>query len=215
MQVTSTVPNAGFNLSVQAQGPGLYYAGSGIFYWGGGTNHQWASPLSRVSGTITVNNAEVNIIPDKSVTWMDRQWGTGVAYNGWNWFNVILENGMTMGIWHSKPINGTTSFDSFVTVQFPDGHQEVHQLDNDIHDANPWTSKVTNLTYYTEFQLNIPTLEAVIRATVPVKGAGEMTVQGEPIPSRTLFEGFTVYSANIRGKCVKGYGLTERLFQIA
>lgn len=172
MQVTSTVPNASFNLTVEPQGPALLYAGSGSFFWGGGMNNQWASPNSRVSCTVLVDIKEADVIPGKSVTWMDRQVGTGLEYNGWHWFNIILENGLNLGVWSAKPINGRQHFSSFASVQFPDGHQEVHLLDVDIHVAKPWTSKVTNLTYYAELQLNLPTMQTNINVTIPAKGAG-------------------------------------------
>lgn len=211
MQVESTVPGASYNLTITPKGSPLFYAGSGSFFWATNINNQWAIPDAWVTGKIVVNDTEVSILPEKSRCWFDRQWGTGLAYNGWFWFNIMLDNGINLGVWVTEPINGTTAVSSFATVQFPDGHHEVHLVDHDIKPTGAFTSSATNLTYYTHFELNMPTMRAKLNAYIPV-AKGEMTFREQPISSRTLFEGFTIFSGTMAGAKVSGYGLTEKLY---
>ncbi|KAL3422937.1 hypothetical protein PVAG01_04684 [Phlyctema vagabunda] len=79
---TSSIPGATFNLTSEPTGPILYHAGSGIFTWGMDITYEWAAPQMKTSGTITVDGEEINIIPEQSTSWYDRQYGPGFATSG-------------------------------------------------------------------------------------------------------------------------------------
>ncbi|KAI8933250.1 hypothetical protein NX059_009881 [Plenodomus lindquistii] len=216
--VDSTDPRAMYNLTFEPRGPNLYHGGSGIHYWGTGTTTQIAYPQLWVTGTITLaNGTKTEVIPEESVGWMDRQWGEGYASNGWFFYTIFLPNGMSFAAWRTGAVDSNPKRSSFATVLFPDGHQEVHVLEPDVHESDPWVSADTNLTYYASFQLNIPTLKLSANLTLPYKNTGEMATLENPAAITTLFEAYADVVATIDGHelPVPGFGLVETIFPSA
>lgn len=208
----SSDPHATFNLTFEPRGPNLYHGGSGIHWWGTGITNEIAYPQLWVTGTITVNNTEIAVIPEKSLGWMDRQWGPGYASKGWWFFNFYLPNGWVIAAWHTRPVDSTPKISSFATVLFPDGHHEIHVLDENIHASNAWVSADTNLTYYGTYKLDFPTLQLSLDVELPVQGVGEMTYLDKISTTSTLFEGFAEIFGNLRGEPISGFGLVEQLY---
>jgi hypothetical protein len=205
----STVPSASFNLTFEPRGPTLYHGASGIHYWGNEITSQWAHPQMWTTGTITVNGTELAIVPERSLTWFDRQWGRGIAYRGWFWYNIFLSNGLTLAAWRTFPVDETPKISSFATVLFPDGHHEIHTLDPDVHESDPFVVSETNLTYYGSYRLSFPTLKLELEVKLPVK-AGELTFQNQV--TATFFEGFAEYTGTYKGKGIEGFGVAEQVY---
>ncbi|KAH8800908.1 hypothetical protein F5884DRAFT_685550, partial [Xylogone sp. PMI_703] len=155
MTQISTIDGVEFNLTSVAQGPNFYDAGSGVFNWGNAQTTEWAVPEGRMTGTITIDGNEVTIIPEKSMSWFDRQFGVGFGSSGWNLWIFLLDNGVKVTAWASKAVPGGDS-QFFTTMLFPDGHIEVYPLEEDFHPSQPFTSTVTNITYHGKYTLNIP-----------------------------------------------------------
>ncbi|KAK6378806.1 hypothetical protein LTS17_006509 [Exophiala oligosperma] len=213
-QVTSTQPGAAFNLSLKADGPNLFHGASGTFTFGDGLTNEWAAPTMGVSGFVTAEDGSQSaIISEKSLSWFDRQWGYGAARNGYYWFDIFLDNGVIMALWKTNPEPGTNRTTTFVTVLYPDAHHEIHIADQNIHAAGPWVSKTTNYTWYSSFQLNIPTLSSTIDVAV-LHQAGEMAIPGHPTEPTTLYEGYAEFNGTFKGEMVTGFGLSEQLQQI-
>jgi hypothetical protein len=219
----SSLPGLTFNLTSQPQGPNLYHGGAGAFSWGidipnmsgTGLTNEWGAPDMWVTGTITENQKQVNVIPGESRSWFDRQWGNGAATAGWTWYNIFLENGIILAIWHSNPIPGFSSkTDSFATILFVDGHQEIYPINNDIHPTDPFVSPQTNLTYYGSYQVVIPDVNAKFNITLAVH-TGEMTVAEAPTAANTLFEAYVDVEGLYEGVPVSGYGLSEVKYGLA
>lgn len=206
--VDCTMPEATFNLSMGHRGPSFYHSGSGTYLWGSDLTSEYAMSNLWVTGTITTNGTTAAIIPDKSRAWFDRQWGHGFAFNGWNWFVVFLDNDLTLAIWRVPPVDGSSKIDAFTTVLYPDGHHEVHLVRENIQPSGPFTSSRTNTTYFSRFDIEIPTLNTSLQVRLP-RQSGEMT---DATASRTLFEAYAEFTGSFKGSKVAGYGLSEQNF---
>ncbi|XP_014551556.1 hypothetical protein COCVIDRAFT_30922 [Bipolaris victoriae FI3] len=209
----SSDPHATFNLTFEPRGPNLYHGGSGVHWWGTGYTNEIAYPQLWVTGTITTNGTTVAVIPEKSLAWMDRQWGTGGAINGWWFFNFYLPNGWVIGGWRTQPVDDTPKVSSFATVLFPDGHHEVHAMDPNVHESDSWISADTNLTWYAKYQLTIPTIDLTLDVKLPHK-AGEMAYLEELGAAITLFKGYATVSGTLCKENITGYGLVEQIYSL-
>lgn len=208
LTAVSVVPGASFNLSYQAMGPNFYQGATGAYFWGTAEVFAFDNPETLPSGTITWNNTEIKIIPEESKAWFDIQWGTGYAYNGWYSMVFLLDNGVRVVTMTTIGLNGTGYRDSIVTFGYLDGHHEVYAIDTDYHPRNPWKSKTTNITYYNNYQINVPG-KATFNVTLPVEG-GEFTHYDDPTPQNSIADSFAYFEGTLDGKSVKGVGIAER-----
>jgi len=204
----SSVPEAPFNLTYVPKGPNLYQAGSGAYIWGLGYAYAFDAPETYVTGTITVGGKIVNIVPEKSMTWFDMQWGPSYAPGGWHAFVVLLENGVKIQITVTNPAEKYNQ-NSLATFMFPDGHHEVYPVVNDVHPSNPFVSKISNITYYSNYRLDIPLKRASFDVTVPVPG-GETALLTDPSPANTIADSFAYFTGTFDGVAVSGWGIAER-----
>lgn len=204
-------PCVTMNLTLEPRGPNLYHAGSGIHWFGGGITHEIASPQLWVTGSINVNGTDVAVIPEESVGWLDRQWGPGAPTKGWDFYTIYLSNGWSMSVWHVSSTNLPLKLSRFATVLFPNGHTEVHTLEDDIHPTGPWVSPVTNLTYHNGYTLNLPTLGLSLEVTVKHPGTGELTNLDVPGLGTTILEAYVEVSGIHDGEPVTEFGVSEQL----
>ncbi|RFU32593.1 hypothetical protein B7463_g3733, partial [Scytalidium lignicola] len=207
MTQTSTITRAGFNLTSVAQGPNNYDAGSGVFNWGLGLTTEWSVPEAWVTGTITIDGKEVAVIPEKSMAWYDRQFGPGFGTSGWNLWIFLLDNGVKVTVWATNAVSGGEP-QFFATMLFLDGHHEVYPVAEDFHPSVPFVSKLTNLTYYGKYMLEIPQKRTRLEVTLPTL-AGEMTDPTNPQNSSTLFEGYSTFAGYFDNQYVTGWGTSE------
>lgn len=80
----STVENVGFDLTFNTSSTVVLNGGLGLFAVDDSYDFQWSVPRGQVSGTITVNGTAVEIDPEQSFDWYDRQWGAVPV--SWSWF---------------------------------------------------------------------------------------------------------------------------------
>lgn len=165
----STLPEFKFNLQWIPKGALLYQGGSGYFRFGADLAYTFDAVDSLPSGTMIVNGTKVTIVPEKSVGWVDYQWGPGYAIGGWHDFVILLDNGVSMQVTVTAPYPGYTQA-SFTTMCYPNGHQEVWPVDNNTYPENPWVSKLSNITYYSDYTVRIPLKNTILHAHLPIKG---------------------------------------------
>lgn len=206
----STVEGAEFNIVSSPKGPNFYDAGSGSYFWGTDMTYELAYPEQWVTGNITYKGEVIDIVPEKSMSWLDRQFGPGIGLAGWNLWILLFDNGIKACIWRSEAVHDNPK-QYFATFLFPDGHHEIYPIDSEIHPSNPFVSNQTGFTYYGRHKVNIPGINAHFDIQQPVL-AGEMTLSSKPTAGNTLAEGYSVVSGSIRGQTVKGWGVSERRF---
>ena len=196
-----------FNLSWVPKGPNFYQGGSGFFKWGTKPAYTIDCPETLDTGTFTTNGREVSIVPEESMGWFDYQWGPGYAVGGWEAYVIILDNGVKMQVTLTAP-NPAYAQGSFATVMYPDGYHAVWPILNDTHPSNPWVSPQTNLTYWQDYVINIPTRKTSLVVHLPVRG-GETAPLDDPSPANTIADSFAYFSGTFEGLSVRGWGIME------
>ncbi|KAL3421419.1 hypothetical protein PVAG01_07864 [Phlyctema vagabunda] len=206
---TSNISGASFNLTSTPRGPNLYHGGSTSFFWGTGITNELAAPEMYVTGTITtLDGSKVNVTSNQSISWLDRQWGPGIASGGWLWFDIILEDGIKIAAWFVNPVSGSDRSQSFATILYPDSRHEVVWLDPNLVSSEPITSDITGIVYNTSYQIKMPIKNAEFNITMPVK-VGEMPLLTAPSSTDSILEGFSLIEGIFDGLPAKGFGLIE------
>ncbi|EWZ28639.1 uncharacterized protein FOBCDRAFT_262651 [Fusarium oxysporum Fo47] len=199
--------NHGWNITFEPRGPNLYDGGSAAFFWGSDYNREWAAPNAFTTGTVTINGSRHEIDPTRSTAWYDRQWGVGLAINGWYWFPLQLVDGTRICVWALNPVGNYHK--SFGTVLKPDGSHEVVTMLPDIHPENSWVSKETNITYYASFTLSFPE-KGTLRIVIPQGKERQYGEFGAQDKSATVYEAYAEVNGVWEGKSVRGWGLSEQ-----
>jgi len=197
-----------FNLTLKTRGPNLYQGGTGAYIWGSDIAYAFDNPEAYTTGSFTTPQGEhVNIVPEKSITWFDVQWGPGYAGYGWYSFVMLLDNGVKIATQTAKPLPDG-SFNSIATFSYPDGHQEVYGIDPVTIASNPWVSNWTNITYYYDYEITVP-LKGTFWLHLPVAG-GEVTHRDDPTPDNSISDSFAYVKAFVDGEYINGIGIAER-----
>jgi hypothetical protein len=203
----SALPESEFNLQWAPKGPNLYQGGLGYFEFGAVLAITFDAVEALPSGTMVVNGTDVTIVPEKSATWIDYQWGPGYAVGGWHDFVVLLDNGVRMQITVTKP-DPAYKVASFTTMMYPDGHQEVWPVDNNTYPANPWVSSLSNITYYNDYIVKIPLKNTILYAHLPLE-SGETGPSKGANNANTICDTFAWFNGTFDGFPVRGYGIME------
>ncbi|KAF2801323.1 uncharacterized protein BDZ99DRAFT_240450 [Mytilinidion resinicola] len=206
-KAVSVVPAFPFNLTHTPKGAGSYQGGAGTYIWGGLRCWAWDAPEALTTGTLTIDGAEVAVIPEKSITWMDWQYGPGYASEGWYSFVIALTNGVKITTMTTYP-NSKYPTGSVATLGFPDGHHEVYALDRDFHPADPWVSKDTNVTYYKSYQVNVPAKGISLNVSLAMEGGELYNPDTEGI---IIADTFSYFEGTYEGLPVTGWGNSERM----
>ncbi|EXJ86722.1 hypothetical protein A1O3_03675 [Capronia epimyces CBS 606.96] len=203
----STLPEFKFDLQWVPKGPILYQGGSGFFEFGADLAYTFDVVEALPSGTLVVNGTNVTVVPENSTTWLDYQWGPGYAIGGWHDWVILLENGVRMQVTVTAP-NAAYKQASFTTMVYPDGHQELWPVKNDTQPRNPWVSSLSNITYYSDYVIDIPLKNTILYSHLPVKG-GETGPSNGSTTANTIADTFTWINGTFDGLPIKGYGIME------
>jgi len=208
MVSTSTAAGIEYNLTSVPKGNMLYDGGSSFFLWGTNITCEFAQPECWVTGTVKINGTDVAVVPEKSMSWFDRQFGPGYGDYSWNLWIGYLSNGVKFCIWHNNDGPGFVG-QKFGTFAFPNGHQEVYPMREDIKASNPFTSNLTNVTYHGNYEVSFPKKNITLAVTLPVL-AGEIVNRASPGSGEALFEGYSTFVGSFGGEQVTGWGVTEQ-----
>jgi len=205
----SVVPEYSFNLTHVPKGPNSYQGGAGTYIWGTARAYAFDAPEAWTTGTLTINGIETRVIPEKSMTWLDFQYGPGYASEGWYSFVILLANGVkitTMTLF-STPKYPTVSL---ATLGYPDGHHEVFTVDKEFHPADPWVSPSTNITYYKSYQINIPAKRTSLNVRLAMEG-GELFDPDDLSKGIKIADTFSYFWGIFDGRPITGWGNSERM----
>lgn len=87
-KVQSHVEGAVFDISFKLSSPVLLDGGIGQFGPADSPVFEWTVPSCKTDGWIEISGKKVDIIPEKSLTWYDRQWGA--VPSSFQWFGIHL-----------------------------------------------------------------------------------------------------------------------------
>jgi hypothetical protein len=202
----STNPDVGYDITIEATASALLNGGTGAFTWGSDTCSQWAMPAGRTTGTLTINDTKVNIDPDHSRTWYDRQWGPGAPTTGnWTWFALQFQNsGMRVSAW-SVDNEDPYQRARFATVQTPDGSHQILPTTLVPNTQKMFTSSATNTTYPLEWELSFANGDSLTITSL----RPDQEIVATLAPGDCAYQGFVTFSGQFWGKDVKGFGAVE------
>lgn len=170
--------------------------------------NEFSAPECYVTGNITIQGETIDVIPEKSAAWYDRQFGPGFPSAGWNVWVLLLSNGVKAEILHTNPV-GNDPPQILGTFVFPDGHHEIYPIDKNIHGSNPFVSKATGFTYFKNFEVTVPGMDTTLFLDQPFP-VGEVLIPSvTPTKANTLSESFATAKGIFKGKQVTGYGVIE------
>jgi len=205
----SVDPTYTFDLTHRPKGPNSYQAGGGTYIWGGARCWAWDNPEAWTIGTVTINGTKTRVIPEKSMTWMDFQYGPGYASQGWYSFLVLLSNGVKITTMTTLPTPKYSTV-SVATIMYLDGHHEIYTVDKDFHAADPWISPNTNITYYKSYQVNIPAKCTSLNVRLAMEG-GELFYPDNITNGSKVADTFAYYWGTFEGRPISGWGNAERM----
>jgi hypothetical protein len=208
-KAVSVDPTYPFNLTHTPKGTNSYQGGTGSYIWGGGRVQAWDAPEALTTGTLTINNTEIAVVPSKSLTWMDWQYGPGYASEGWYSFLAVLTNGIKITTMTTFPTEKYAGV-SLATLGFPDGHHETYSVEKDFHPRDPWVSPETGITYYRSYQVNIPAKGISLNVSVAMEG-GELYNPDDRSKGIIVADTFSWYEGTYEGLPITGFGNAERM----
>ncbi|KAH7129577.1 hypothetical protein B0J13DRAFT_679252 [Dactylonectria estremocensis] len=217
--VETNVPDVHINLTFNTRSPALVNGGTGAFVLSGILSYEWAIPEARTSGTLTVNGTEIELDPNHSITWFDRQWGgqtspivttkssTGAA--SWHWFQLHISScgscsttKVLLSGWVVTYENGPKA--QFATVRQSPGVQQVLAISSMDATGRTWTSPYTNITYEQDFKLKLG--DGSYFKLAVVTEDQEMHSDNGASPA---YEGYLEFTGIYQGHAVSGFGLVE------
>ncbi|KAI9325715.1 hypothetical protein DFJ73DRAFT_965621 [Zopfochytrium polystomum] len=208
MRYSAAVPDMRFDITF-GYSPVLLYGGFGQFVGAAGALvNEWASPAGRTTGYLVVNGTRVDVDPDRSMTWFDRQWGG--AYARWHWYEILLDvdGGRTrvpLGVWNGlDPATG--KWRAFATTREEPGVQVVSAVPNiTVVPGRSYLSPYTNVTYDLDYVITFEDPSTVLKVSCVVE---DQEIHSTP-ELKAAYEGLIDVSGTYKGKRVTGFGLIE------
>ena len=214
-ELVARTPWGGLHLVLEAEGPVLYYAGTGAYAMLGRSQYHFALPRLRAAGALTVDGATVEVTGDG---WLDRQIGrfSGPAARpiAFTWLGVDLPGGDQLAVWDCGFAGGTDEErETWATLLHPDGRHEIVPVPPFAqHPRRRWTSPATGVAYGAGWTLTIPTLEAELVVTVdPVDQETVRVVDGVPSAAASYHQGVATYRGTYRGSTVTGVACVDQV----
>ncbi|MEE8368290.1 MAG: lipocalin-like domain-containing protein [Thermoanaerobaculia bacterium] len=155
LELTATKPivehgEQGFSLKAESEGNASYYLSFTDMKTTG--NLQVGERVFEVSGS----------------SWFDHEWGTsalGPDAIGWDWFGLQLDDGRELMLFHIRTSDGRIERVSGGTLVEANGESRWLTADEfDIEPIGTWTSRFTDTTYPSGWEISIPAegLELVV-----------------------------------------------------
>jgi predicted secreted hydrolase len=212
MHVQSSHSNVTFDLTYQATTKPLINGGAGVVMLGASESKQWSLPACRTNGFLVVNNEQIPIDPMRSLTWYDRQWGTG-GFTNWTWFGLhIPQTGHVLSIWTGDTHTNRTAPvvpGRFATVRNAQGAQTVCDVTWTPDLNRTFYSDSANETYPLAWTVEIPNYDAVVRIE---SGAANQLNTGSHGPEPPAYNGFVTFSGQFQGAEIEGFGIVEIVY---
>lgn len=212
MRIKTEFDGALINLDIKNLKPALVNNAQGrIGFFKGIEQYEYAFTNMPTSGKVTIDGTEYKV---DGISWFDRQYGQSTpsdAYekNQWVWFNPQLDNGVSLSIWQIYELDDNRMIIQ-TTASMPDGSQLVAFSDPVVM-SGFWQSPETGKRFPTEFDMTIPSLDAKLHFSVPVKEQevllGELS--RKILRSDSKYEGKMIASGTMRGEEVHGEGYVE------
>lgn len=204
----SSLGDIEFDLTFNFTSPVLLNAALGSYLVGGEIGYEWSLPKGATQGWLKVNGECIDIIPGKSLSWYDRQWGS--LQDSFQWIMIQLEESdwldiSVLVVWEWKDIvNGGKEFATIRSSAT--GRDSVVPLTVTESSTNVWVSKKTGLIYPQEWVVVLDDIEILVKSPRPDQIFE--ADRGTGFPSQ--FSGYVDVVASKPGHApVKGFGAVD------
>ena len=203
--ISTTTPWGALDIVLEAQGPVLYYGGTGAFGLLNLTQVQYALPQLATTGTLTAEGHTWQVTGD---SWLDRQWGAvpDLRVNRWSWMNLVIPGGDKIAIWDIRSADGKGPEESWATILRTDGTHELVPVTPLARNAGRlFTSPTSGFVFPTQWTLTIPSRDTRLTVTTTVVN------QETPGLGTSVYEGAATFDGTYRGEPVSGRTYVEQL----
>ncbi|KAF4547572.1 Kievitone hydratase-like protein [Elsinoe fawcettii] len=197
-----------FNITYELSSPVILNGGVGSFWWQTSNASEWSMPAGRTHGSfVNTRNETIQIIPEQSLTWYDRQFQDAGAGN-WTWFQLHLNSGPGVtgekhSIWFYPNLNGGQY--GFSTRRTVPGSNEVVAATL-IERDRTWTSPLSNWIYRLEWRVDLAD-GTTLNITLPGPENQELC---DDQGTFCTYEGYIEISGtDKKGGRITGFGLVE------
>ncbi|KAF2843920.1 hypothetical protein T440DRAFT_411173, partial [Plenodomus tracheiphilus IPT5] len=198
----NTTNSFSLDLSWESNSKALLNGGSGVIGFADWPSNatEWGIPAGKTYGNIILNDTTIEINPENSLSWYDRQISFGVPKN-WTWFEVHFEDSpLKASVWI---LDEPEQRYEFATVR--DG-EEMHiiafTLEPDT--SKTWVSPKSNFSYPLSWKLKFENGDYLqidsIRPDQEMFGSRNL--------GDSAYEGFVRISGEFQGQ-KKGFGVVE------
>ncbi|KAF8877947.1 isoprenoid synthase domain-containing protein [Gymnopilus junonius] len=177
-------------------------------------------PRCDVSGSVRIDNSNIEVDKESSMGWYDREFGGGIkkwyevntktTESSWKWASAQLSNGWDLTVYTLWDIDfnsgEVTVRDKRAIAISPEGTR----IECDVHSFDPlrtWTSMNTLNDYGTKWKLEIPQLELDVFVEAPFTNQEFRTICAQ----RGYWEGRVEIAGTMEGKPVNGLGFVENV----
>ncbi|MFA5772071.1 MAG: lipocalin-like domain-containing protein [Thermoplasmata archaeon] len=206
-------PQFSVDITMDASKKPLIVNGDGIINTGNGYSYYYALTNLSAVGSVKLNSNEFAVTGD---CWLDRQWGTWNAFNGWEWFSIKLDNGMQILASKMFAAKDENTFQQFVSVM--DSAENVYNFGrpydtlNFVIDYNDyWYSNKTGNLYSSGWNLTIPLLKIRLDIAPIIKAQEIIFPKSAPneVDDLSFWEGACNVSGELNGTRINGVAYTE------
>jgi hypothetical protein len=198
-----------YDLSIDFSSPVLLNAALGSYWINNDLGHEWSLPRGRTSGWLKINGEVIEVDPELSSSWYDRQWGS--MQDSFQWLSLHLEESnwldiSVLSVWEWKDaVNGGKEF---ATIRNPrTGHDSVVPVKVNQSLTNFWVSPQSGLIYPQEWTVLIDDIEIFVSSP-----RADQVVEAPEMGFPLQFSGYVEVLAKKAGqKPVKGYGAIDFL----
>lgn len=173
----------------------------------GRASHYYSMTRMQTQGMLSING---NAIRVSGESWMDHEFGTNQLAPeqiGWDWFSVQLDNEEELMLYQLRNRNGSIDRNSSGTVVAANGRSEHLLLqDFNVSSLQDWKSPKTGVTYRIDWEIKIPSLDAILRLKPLMEHQELLTTRSTGI---VYWEGAVEVSGIWKGQAVTGRGFVE------
>jgi hypothetical protein len=208
IRIYSSLDGIEFDLTINFTSPVLLDDALGSYLVSGATGYEWALPKGATQGWLKIDGEIINIIPEKSSSWYDRQWGS--LQDSFQWVAIVLEESdwldiSVLCVWDWKDaVNGGKEFATIRSAST--SRDSVVPATMTESTTNVWVSPETGLTYPQEWIVVVDEFEILVKSPRPDQIFEAPPETGFP----SQFSGYVEVVVSKAGHApMKGYGSVD------
>lgn len=207
----SSVEGIEFDITFNYSSPVLLNAALGSYQVNGNTGYEWSIPRGATAGWLKVNGELINVVPSRSLSWYDRQWGS--LQDAFRWLAVNFPDPVpswlglsVLCVWDwDDDVDGPKQFATIRSAST--GRDSVVPVSVSVSTTNTYTSPETGMVYPSEGVVVIGDVELHVTTPRPDQ-IFEPAEEGTGFPPQ--FSGYVEVVARKKGeRPVTGYGAVD------